>query len=155
MSFSKQIAQHIRQVHFGGNWTVTNLKDLVADVTWQQATTKIDSCNTILGLTYHINYFVKAQLDVLNGKPLTAKDKFSYDHPALQNDKEWHTFLNQLWDDAENFAIKIEALSDSQLNTAFVDIKYGSYYRNLHGVIEHFHYHLGQISILKKLIQKK
>ena len=32
------------------------------------------------------------------------------------------------------------------------DPKYGSWYRNIHGIIEHAHYHLGQIVLLKKLI---
>ena len=79
MSLSKQIAKHLREIHFGGNWTFSNLKDTLADVTWEQATTKVYSFNTILALTYHINYFIKAVLEVLNNRPLTAKDKYSFD----------------------------------------------------------------------------
>ena len=30
--------------------------------------------------------------------------------------------------------------------------KYGTYYRNFHGLIEHAHYHLGQIVLIKKLV---
>ena len=30
--------------------------------------------------------------------------------------------------------------------------KYGNYFRNLTGIIEHLHYHLGQIVLIKKLI---
>ena len=35
----------------------------------------------------------------------------------------------------------------------FFHEKYGNYYRNLHGVIEHAHYHLGQIALIKKMFQ--
>ncbi|MDQ1090003.1 hypothetical protein QE390_004607 [Siphonobacter sp. SORGH_AS 1065] len=35
----------------------------------------------------------------------------------------------------------------------FVDEKYGTYYRNLHGMIEHTHYHLGQIVLIKKILR--
>ncbi len=154
MSLSKQIAKHLREIHFGGNWTFSNLKDTLADVTWEQATTKVYSFNTILALTYHINYFIKAVLEVLNNKPLTAKDKYSFDHPPIQNQKEWEAFLDSLWEDAENFAELIEQLPELKLNAVFVENKYGNYYRNLHGIIEHSHYHLGQISIIKKIIQQ-
>ena len=41
MSFSKLIAKHMREIHFGGNWTVSSLKDQLEDVTWEEATTQI------------------------------------------------------------------------------------------------------------------
>lgn len=52
MNLTTQIAKHFREVHFGGNWTTSNLKDHLADITWQQATTKIYSLNTIAALAY-------------------------------------------------------------------------------------------------------
>lgn len=88
MSLPKQIAKHIREIHFGGNWTFSNLKETLEGVTWLQATTTVYSFNTILALTYHINYFIKAVLEVLNNRPLTAKDKLSFDHPVIRNQNE-------------------------------------------------------------------
>ena len=43
MQLSNQIAKHFREVYFGGNWTCSNLKDQLKDVTWKQATQKIYS----------------------------------------------------------------------------------------------------------------
>ncbi|HBC04915.1 MAG TPA: DUF1572 domain-containing protein, partial [Aequorivita sp.] len=40
---------------------------------------------------------------------------------------------------------------DEKLNEIFADEKYGTYQRNIEGMIEHCYYHLGQISLLKKL----
>ena len=40
---TRAMAKHVRDVHFGGNWTAVNLKDALADVTWQQATTRLDA----------------------------------------------------------------------------------------------------------------
>jgi hypothetical protein len=57
--------------------------------------------------------------------------------------------------DAENLATKIEMIDEAKLFEDFSDPKYGSYYRNLLGIIEHTHYHLGQISLIKKLVQKQ
>jgi hypothetical protein len=152
MSATKQIAKHLRDIHFGGNWTVSNLKDQLADLTWQQATIRISSFNTIAALVYHVNYFVSAVLKVLQGGPLDAHDKYSFDVPPLHSQEDWEKLLEKTWADAENMAVLIEQLPDSILDENFVDAKYGTYFRNLHGVIEHTHYHLGQIVILKKLL---
>ncbi len=35
MDLTAQIAKHFMAIHFGGNWTSSNLKENLADVTWQ------------------------------------------------------------------------------------------------------------------------
>jgi hypothetical protein len=152
MQVTAQLAKHFREVCFGGNWTWSNLKDNLAGLDWQQATTKIDSLNTILALTYHINYFVRAATDVLQGKPLTAHDKYSFDHPPIHSQEDWEAFVASVYEDGETFAVLIEQLPDSKLSEIFVEEKYGTYFRNIQGIIEHTHYHLGQIAIIKKLV---
>ncbi len=152
MKLTQQIAKHFRELMFGGNWTYSNVKDNLSDVTWQQATTKVYDFNTIATLVFHMNYFVAAALQVLQGKPLDAHDKFSFDHPPISSKEGWEQFLNKVWLDAENFANAIEQLPDNVLSENFADEKYGNVYRNIHGIIEHSHYHLGQIVIIKKLL---
>ncbi|MDQ3142542.1 MAG: hypothetical protein M3Q56_09895 [Bacteroidota bacterium] len=97
MSLPKNIAKHFREIHFGGNWTCSNLKDQLADVTWQQATTQVYSLNTIATLVFHMNYFVSAVLKVLQGEPLNAKDIYSFDHPPIGSQEDWDNFLNKIW----------------------------------------------------------
>ena len=152
MNLTAQIAKQLRAVYFGGNWTSVNLKEALADVTWQQATTQVYSFNTIVTLVYHTNYYISVVAKVLQGEPLNAKDKYSFDHPPTQSQEDWERLLNKTWDDAENFATLIEQLPESKLEETFVDDKYGNYYRNLHGIIEHTHYHLGQIVLIKKIL---
>jgi hypothetical protein len=155
MTLTQQIAKHFRDVHFGGNWTVSNLKDNLAGVTWQQATTQVHSFNTIAKLVFHINYFVGALLMVLEGKPLDAHDKYSFDLPPITSEEDWQKLLDKIWSDAEKAAALIEKLPESKLGEDFYDKKYGTYFRNLHGAIEHTHYHLGQIALLKKLVTEE
>jgi len=155
MNLARQIAKHFRQLHFGGNWTSVNLNDTLADVDWQQAATKVYSFNTIATLVYHTNYYVSAVSKVLQGEPLNAKDKYSFDHPPIQCREDWESLLNKTWADAENFATLIEQLPEDKLGETFTDEKYGNYYRNIHGIIEHTHYHLGQIVLIKKLLKQR
>ncbi len=154
MNLPQQTAKHFRDVHFGGNWTSVNLKDTLAGVTWQQATTKVHDFNTIAALVYHTNYYVSAVLKVLQGQSLDASDKFSFDLPPIQSQADWENLLYKTWTDAENFACLLEQLPESRFGEMFTDEKYGTYYRNMHGITEHIHYHLGQIVIIKKIIQR-
>lgn len=93
MNTTKQLAQHFRDVHFGGNWTFVNLKDSLADVTWQEATTKLHDFNTIATLLFHINYYVNPVLKVLQGEPLTASDKYSFDCPPITSNEDWQKLV--------------------------------------------------------------
>ena len=121
-------------------------------VTWQQAVTKVYSFNTIATLVYHTNYYVSAVLKVLQGEPLDAHDKYSFDLPPIKSQEDWEKLLNRTWAEADNFASLVEQLPESKLWEDFSDKKYGNYYRNLHGIIEHTHYHLGQIVLIKKIL---
>lgn len=149
---SNQIAKHFREVYVGGNWTASNLQNLLANVTLQQANTKVYNLNSIATLVFHINYYVSAVLKVLQGQPLNASDKYSFDLPTLKTETDWKNLVDKTLADAETFATLIEQLPDEKLWEHFADEKYGNYYRNLHGIIEHTHYHIGQIAILKKII---
>ncbi len=155
MNTSKQIAKHFREVYFGGNWTSSNLKETLSDVTWQQAITKVYSFNTIATLVYHTNYYVSAVLKVLQGEPLNAKDKYSFDLLPLESQEDWSALLATTFDNAEHFISLIEGLPESKLWEDFTDKKYGNYYRNIHGIIEHTHYHLGQMVLIKKIVLEK
>jgi hypothetical protein len=129
------------------------MKDSLQGVDWQQATTKVHSFNTIATLVYHIHYFVIVAGRVLEGGPLEGNDKYSFDHPPIHSQEDWEQFLDKVWDSASHFADLVERLPDDKLWETFSNEKYGTYYRNIQGIIEHSHYHLGQITLIKKLVQ--
>ena len=153
MHLPAQIAKHFRDVYYGGNWTSSSLKQHVADISWQEATTQVYGLNSIATLVYHLSYYISAVLKVLQGGPLDAKDVYSFDHPPIQSPEDWEKMLDKVWADAEQFSA--EQLPADKFGEDFQDPKYGNYYRNLHGVIEHIHYHLGQIVVIKKILRQK
>jgi len=153
MSLTSQIAKQFRDVHFGGNWTAVNLKEMLADISWQESTTKVYSFNTIAILVYHMNYYVSVVMKVLQGEPLNASDKFSFDHPPIQSQEDWKKLVSKTLTEAEEFASLVEQLPEPKLWEDFSENKYGNYYRNIHGIIEHCHYHLGQIVLIKKMLR--
>lgn len=153
MTTPEHIAKHLRELHVGGNTTGANLRDAVSDVSWEQATTTIGSFNTIAVLVFHVNYYVSAVLKVVQGGPLDAHDRLSFDAPPINSEKDWQELVAKCLGDAETLASLLEQMPEERLWEGFVKEKYGAYYRNLHGVIEHTYYHLGQISLLKKLLK--
>lgn len=154
MSTPKQIAQHYNNLINGGNYTGVSFKKTLEDVSFEEAISKVSTLNTIATLVYHIQYYCKAVIDVLEGGPLTAKDSLSFDHPPVTSVRDWEQLKAQTWQEADRFLNLVSEISEEKLSEGFVKDAYGTYYRNIHGVIEHTHYHLGQISILKRLIRE-
>lgn len=151
MLLSKELARHIREIHFGTNWTWANMQEHLKDVDYKAATTAVKDCNTIALLVFHMNYYLNAVSNRVAGNPLTGKHEDSFKVPAIETEDAWQAMLSKTWQDAESFAALVENLSEAQL-WENINERYGTVYRNIQGVIEHNHYHLGQIVVLKKLI---
>lgn len=147
------LAERLREVLLHGKWIAnTNFKDQILSITRVQATTKIGSLNTIALLTFHVNYYLQGLINVFQGGNLEIRDKYSFDLPAIQSESDWNTLVETFLSNAELFAKHVEQMDDAQLDQAFVDEKYGSYQRNIEGVIEHSYYHLGQVSLIRKML---
>ena len=155
MNLPQQVATHFREVYLGNNWTDVNLKDSLAGVDWELATTQIYSCNTIATLVFHMNYYVAAVSRVLEGEALNARDRYSFELPPVISQEDWKNLVDKTWADAERFAGLVEQFPEERLWEDFSENKYGNYYRNIVGIIEHVHYHLGQIVLIKKILQKE
>ena len=153
MENTKQIAKRFREVILNGTWVAnTNFKHQLSNLDWKIATTEIKSLNTIAILAQHIHYYIKGINNVFKGGTLDIKDQFSFDFPAMQSQEDWETFVSKFWRDAVEFAALIEQMPDEKLKQVFVDEKYGTYQRNIEGMIEHSYYLLGQIVLIKKMI---
>jgi len=156
MKQSKQIADRFREVFLSGDWVAqTNCKAQLIDLDWKQANTKIGSLNTIALLTFHLDYYVGGVLNVFNGGSLDIRDKYSFDMPVIESQDDWEKLRTRMWSNAEKFAAFVEQMPDEKLDEAFVDPKYGDYRRNIEAMIEHCYYHLGQISLLRKLLSNE
>jgi len=147
------IANRLREVLLNGQWIAnTNFKEQILSLNWKQATQKVGELNTIAAITFHINYYLKGLLHVFNGGELNISDKYSFDLPEIHSEMDWKIQVDDFLNNSEKFVEQVEQLPDNLLDQPFVDEKYGSYLRNIEGVIEHSYYHLGQVSLLKKII---
>ncbi len=153
MKSTTEIANRFREVILNGTWIAnTNFKDQLENLDWKIAVSPIKNLNTIAVLAQHIHYYIKGINQVFKGGTLAIKDKFSFDFSPIHSQEQWNSFLTQFWNDAEEFALLIEQMPDEKLDDGFVDVKYGTYKRNIEAMIEHSYYHLGQIVLIKKQI---
>lgn len=153
MKSTDSLAKRFREVILDGTWIAnTNYKDQLAGLDWKTATTPVGSLNTIALLAQHIHYYINGVKNVFKGGGLEIRDKYSFDFPPIGSQEKWDHFLSRFFTDAEEFAALVEQLPEEQLTKAFVDEKYGTYQRNLDGMIEHSYYHLGQIVLIKKIL---
>ena len=155
MNLPEHLSKHFKEVYFGGNWTWSNLKDTLEGITWEQASARVYNLNTITALVYHINYYVRAIARVIKEEPLNAKDEYSFDHPLINSQMDWESFVENTLKDGETLTQLLRQLPEEILWNTFSDQKHGNYFRNIQGVIEHTHYHLGQIALIKKILAQR
>ena len=155
MKRNKTLADRLREVLLDGYWIAnTNYKKQIQSVTWEEATQKIGTLNTIAALTFHINYYLAGLLNAFEKGKLEISDKYSFDLPPIQSASEWDQMVTEFLTNAEKFVATVAQMDDTLLDEPFIDEKYGTFLRNIEGVIEHSYYHLGQVSLLKKMIQE-
>lgn len=153
MERSKDLSKRLNEVLLNGYWIAnTNYKSQIESVTWKEATQKIGTLNTIASLTFHVNYYLAGLINVFKGGGLEIRDKYSFDTPPIESEADWEKLTNEFLGNSEMIVKEVAKFADSRLDEPFVDKKYGTYLRNIEGVIEHSYYHLGQISLIRKMI---
>lgn len=153
---NKHLVHRLREVLLNGKWIAnTNFKDQITSISWEQAIERVENLNTIALLTFHVNYYLKGILNVFQGGNLEIKDKYSFDMPEISSESVWLSLVNEFVSNAEKFISHVEKMDDNLLMQPFVKEEYGSYLRNIEGQIEHSYYHLGQVTLIKKLIMQR
>lgn len=156
MELNKYLSKRLREVFLDGKWIAnTNFKNQIINTNWEQAIHKIENLNSIALLTFHINYYIKGLLQVFKGGDLEIKDIYSFDMPIIDNEHTWENMVKEFIKDAETFILYIEKMDEQMLYEPFVKKEYGTYLRNIEAQIEHSYYHLGQIVLIKKMLNNK
>ena len=71
---------------------------------------------------------------------------------SIASKEDWKQLPDQVWKEAEGFDSLVEQLPEALLWGDFADGKYRNYYSNIHCIIEHLHYHLGQFVLIKTML---
>jgi uncharacterized damage-inducible protein DinB len=153
MNLTGLIAEHIKEVYEGNNWTDVNISDVIRDITWQQAQQQTSaSPNTIASLLHHLYYWNGIIMQRLKGSNPSIPEVNGYAVGKLKNENDWDALKQKTHESFLQLADLIKSFPEEKLSDTYAAGK-SSYYKNFQGIVEHAHYHLGQIVILKKLLQ--
>lgn len=149
----KYLSERLHELFLDGRWIAnTNYHEVLIEVNAEAATKRIGSLHTISELVYHIHYYLEGLCRVFRGEPLTIKDSLSFNLPPIYTEDDWLALKKALLTSSSQFIFEVTNMDNKMLDECFVNANYGTWLRNIEGVIEHSYYHLGQIVLIKKLI---
>jgi len=153
MNIKQHIAHHLVEVHRGGNWTDVSIAGTLKDVSWQQALMITPfSPNSIAMLLHHITYWNRiVALRGQNTEP-EINESNGMNAPLLTSAEAWDELKKDNIYSAEELATIVEGYDIGSLYNPILP-GYSSAYKNFQGQVEHVHYHLGQIVMIKKYVQ--
>lgn len=153
MKITEQIAQHLLDTHNGGNWTDVDLTETLTGIDLQFATTITPfSPNTIAAILHHISFWNRAVAERGRGSVPVVDEKNGYDLPAMNSENDWQKLKADNLRSANELAEVIRSFDEAKLEQPILT-DHSSAYKNFQGQVEHVHYHLGQIVMLKKYLQ--
>lgn len=153
MKITELIAQHITEVFEGNNWTDVNIADTIADIDHHEATTVSKaSYNTIAALLHHLSFYNEVVSMRLLGIDPEIDEINGFNVPAIRNEHDWQQLKDAVFASAKNLADAVQKFPEERIHDLTVTC-HSTYYKTLHGIAEHAHYHLGQIVLIKKLVR--
>ncbi|NIG55928.1 hypothetical protein [Chitinophaga sp. Cy-1792] len=155
MNLTERLAEHVQGIFSGGNWTAVSIQQTLSDLSFEEATRQLPQFNSIALLTFHIGYYIKELRMMIDGAPLEAQDKLSWEMQPMHAAWQWDMLRNDTVHQGELLAKYVKEMPETRLWEYLGEKQYGDFYHNIHGIIEHTHYHLGQIVIIKKMIRQK
>ena len=154
MNLTEFIAQHIIEIHEGGNWTDVNIKDTLADVSHKEATTVTKaSYNTIAALVHHLSFYNDIVMQRLSGNDPVIGETNGFDVPAISDENDWIRLKERNLNSFHQLAEAVKAFPEEKV-FQLTATGHATHYKTLHGIAEHAHYHLGQMVLLKKLVRQ-
>ena len=151
MNIAELIAGHLLDVYAGQNWTEVNLKTTLEDISYDEASRLTPaSGNTIAGLVHHLAFWNKVMMQRVQGIRVEIPVSNGFYNSPLEDEGQWRGLKSECFESGKALAEVISKLSNEQLQEPILPA-YPSLYKNLQGTVEHVHYHLGQIVILKQL----
>jgi uncharacterized damage-inducible protein DinB len=148
------IADQLRRAFAGDAWHGSSLKELLADVTPEQAKAHpIATAHSIWELVSHIEVWTQAAAQAAQGVPMPDSSIIGTDKdwpPVTDATAEaWAGTLDRMFQASQQLSQAMEGFADERLQETVPGRQYNFYYL-FHGIVQHSLYHAGQIALLKK-----
>jgi uncharacterized damage-inducible protein DinB len=160
MSEPKRIADQLRRAFDGDAWSGSSLQQTLANITAAQAAAyPWPGVHTIGELVRHITTWTVTVAQRVEARQHTAMTQDDWPaFPVVADEAAWLRARQELHEAHEHLVAITEALPASELDTVLGDVRERadgsgvSIYVLLHGTIQHYLYHAGQIALLRKFV---
>ncbi len=159
MPETKRIADQLKRAYEGQAWHGPSLLEALSGVTATQASAQpIPNAHSIWQLVLHIAGWMDAVRERIANGPVALPADGDWPDIVDTSEAGWHVTLALLAQKQQALLDALAHLTDEQLKrrlgTEHEPLSASGYsaYYNLHGVIQHNLYHVGQIVLLKKLL---
>jgi uncharacterized damage-inducible protein DinB len=153
MKITELLAENLIQVFEGGNWTEVSMRDALSDVSYVEANTITPaSQNTIASLVHHVIYWNGVIVQRMRNHDPEIPAANGFDGEAPASEKDWRSLIEQARHSFVELADAIKQFEPARLSE-LTNFGQSTFSKNLFGIVEHAHYHLGQIMILKKFVK--
>lgn len=151
----ERIVKLLNAAFHGGAWHGPSALEVIKPIKPKQAEYKLGNVHTIAELIYHMTSWRIFAIQKINGNEayeisedknfgrFSKVDKFELETLLMEMTLSHDELLSVLTDKTDDF------LMQNVPGTEY------DYYTLLHGIIHHDLYHTGQISVFKKLIERK
>lgn len=151
-----EIERIISQIEklYGNNWPGIDVNQIFSEIDDEMADKKLDLFNnTIHQIARHIlatEFVVIKRLQGINHKLKEEEEWIPIDQ--LKKLK-WTDTREEIIDSKKKIIFELTQQCDSNLDNPILE-DYSTIYDTIQGHIQHTYYHIGQISIIKKIIEK-
>ncbi|UOG74240.1 DinB family protein [Hymenobacter tibetensis] len=160
MSESERIADQLRRAFDGDAWSGPSLQQTLANITAAQAAAyPWPGVHTIGELVQHLTTWTVTVAQRVEARQLTPMTRDDWPlFPVVADEAAWLRTRQQLHEAHEQLVAITEALPATELDTVLGDARQRadgsgvSIYVLLHGIVQHYLYHAGQIALLRKFV---
>jgi uncharacterized damage-inducible protein DinB len=150
MSEIQDIIAELRYIHEGDAWHGPSLHEALAGVTAEQAAARpVANAHSIWEIVLHIAGWENVFDSRLRGQPMGEPPEGDFPPVPAVSAKAWQDAIAHLDRRHEKLLATVSGLSERVLEEKVGGSKYTHRYL-LHGIVRHYVYHTGQISLLAK-----
>jgi uncharacterized damage-inducible protein DinB len=150
MTEVERIEDQLKRAFEGEAWHGPSVQELLADVTARRAAARpLDNAHSIWEIVLHLAAWDGVVRRRIEGERVEAPDEGDWPLVTDTTEAAWNDTLEWLKNNHMKLRQTISGLSDSRLDEPVAGGK-SSAYITIHGSIQHYLYHAGQIALLKK-----
>jgi len=152
MKETERIAELFEDIYDGDPWLGVSIMETLNRISPAMAAKKTAPWNSIWQIVHHMIRWRQNVLQRVHGK-LTHEPPDNYMSDVTDpSETAWQNMLKELKESQEQWTKFLQQMNEADLAKIYPGNN-SSYYKNIHGILQHDAYHLGQLVLLVKALQ--